>query len=86
MALVSINFIEQRQEQDLWCWAAVAASVSSYYGRATAQCTVVMDQPALPRAVSTGGRQSVTDRAISAPLSLRLVPLPQLGDKSRLTT
>lgn len=37
------SFVQQQQSQELWCWAAVAVSVSSFFGRPPQflQCTLV---------------------------------------------
>jgi hypothetical protein len=38
------NYIQQSQEQTLWCWAAVACSVSDYLGRPQwAQCSLAQE-------------------------------------------
>jgi hypothetical protein len=54
MPSVSINFVQLQQQQDLWCWAAVTASVSSYYGLAIAQCMIVNNQTGETTCCSNG--------------------------------
>lgn len=80
---LGLDFVILTQDQDNWCWAAVAASVSQFYDVAShwSQCAVVNRVLNQPDCCSNGGssacdRQAALDVALSVTGNLRSPQAP----------